>query len=199
MTTVHTPDLHTPDLHTPDLRGSRLHSHDPRVTGPDGPAFLYHMEARLTTSVMIGLRPDGIRMDNGFEGHITSGELAGARVEGIDYYLIRPDGVGVIDARETIVGQGYAVGARAVGYVLPPEGMDVPPLERLMDPDFPWPDVSFPLQVAQTFSTGAAALDHLNRLLVAHVGGVNYATRELAIDAYRIAPATFDGPPAGVS
>lgn len=164
------------------------HPAEGRAPAADGArAVLYHMEARLTTSVPIGLLPEGIRMDNAFEGRITSGDLAGARVDGIDYYLIRPDGVGVIDARETIVGDGFAIGAHARGYVLPPEGMQVPPLERLLDPEFPWPDEPFPLRVTQTFRTGAPGLDHLNRLVVAHLGGVNYATRRITVDAYRIA------------
>ena len=89
------------------------------------------MEARLTDSVPIGIRPEGLRVDNAFEGTITSGPFASATVRGIDYYLIRPDGVGVIDARETITGDHGAVAATARGLILPPPDLPVPPLEQL--------------------------------------------------------------------
>ena len=57
-------------------------------------ARLFRMEGRMTELVTVGLLPEGLRMHNSFEGTIVAGELAGARVSGIDEFVIRPDGVG---------------------------------------------------------------------------------------------------------
>jgi hypothetical protein len=153
--------------------------------------ILYRMEAQLTGSVPVGVLPEGLRVDNSFEGVITEGAFAGAEVRGIDYYLIRPDGVGVVDAREVILTGQHAIGAIARGYVIPPAGMPLPPLEMLLSPDFEWPDVPFDIHVFQTFSTAAPDLAHLNRTIVSHLGGVNYATRKLVVDARVLEP--FNG------
>ena len=149
---------------------------------------LYRMEAQLTDSVPIGVLPEGLRVDNSFEGAITAGALAGATVRGIDYYLIRPDGVGVVDAREVIVLEGGVVAATARGFVVPPPGLQVPPLELLLSPEFQWPDLPFDIHVFQTFTAAAPELAWLNRTVVSHLGSVNYATRQLAIEARVLRP-----------
>lgn len=155
------------------------------TANPPTTDVLYHMDATLTVSVPIGVVDEGFRVDNTFEGSITGGPLSGAVVRGIDYYLIRADGIGVIDAREVIIpeGGGLAVGARARGYIRPPAGLPVPPLAELLDPAFRWPDVPFPIEVFQTFTTGAPEHAWLNDVVVSHLGEVNYATRRLWIDA----------------
>ena len=56
----------------------------------------YAYEATLTRVVPIGLVPEGVRLDAHYTGTITEGPLAGDAVEGVDYLLLRPDGVGVI-------------------------------------------------------------------------------------------------------
>lgn len=151
---------------------------------PPGTDVLYHMEAALTESIPIGVVTEGLRVDNVFEGTITGGPFNGAVVRGIDYYLVRPDGVGVIDAREAIIPEtGLAIGARARGYVRPPAGLPLPPLEDLLDPTFSWPDVPFAIEVFQTFTAAAPEHAWLNDIVVSHVGAVNYATRTLWIDA----------------
>jgi hypothetical protein len=145
---------------------------------------LYRMRARLTESVPIGVVPEGLRVDNSFEGVITGGSLDGARVQGVDYYLIRPDLTGVIDAREVIIpAGGLAVAARAQGLIHPPAGAEAPPLEALLDPAFDWPDVPFAIEVFQTFTAAAGEHAYLNDVVVSHLGWVNYATRELQIEA----------------
>jgi hypothetical protein len=59
--------------------------------------LLYRLEGQMTETVPIGLVPEGVRLDVYFEGRLTHGQLAGARVRGIDYLLLRADGVGVTD------------------------------------------------------------------------------------------------------
>ena len=59
-------------------------------------------EATFERIVVIGLVPEGGRLDAHFSGAITEGPLTGWRVDGIDYLLLRHDGIGVIDVREVL-------------------------------------------------------------------------------------------------
>ena len=82
------------------------HRHDAR---------LFRMEGRLTELVTVGLLPEGIRMHNTFAGTIVAGEPAGALVRGVDEFVIRPDGTGVVDAREVVISEaGTLTEANAV-------------------------------------------------------------------------------------
>ena len=62
----------------------------------------YRFEARLTEFVEIGPVNGGVRIDNYFDDRMTDGELAGARVRGVDQIRIREDGSAALDVRETI-------------------------------------------------------------------------------------------------
>lgn len=146
---------------------------------------LFRMEGRLTELVTVGLFADGIHMHNTFEGTIVSGDLAGARVRGIDEFRIRHDGTGVIDARELVTADGRHLTAQVHGYAYPPAGMQLPPLEVLLDPGFAWPDVPFALECSAIYATAAPELAELGRTVVAHLGRVNMATRELIIEGHR--------------
>lgn len=112
----------------------------------------------------------------------------------IDYHLIRSDGVGVVDAREVIVSDNGAIAATARGFVLPPPGLETPPLERLLSPGFTWPDLEFAIHLFQTFTAAAPELGWLNRTVVSHLGSVNYATSRLGVDARVLQPSD---PPTG--
>jgi hypothetical protein len=79
----------------------------------------YRFQARLTDTVEIGPVSGGIRLDNYFDGRITDGELAGARVRGIDQIRIRDDGSVVLDIRETIEADLGAISADVRGYAIP--------------------------------------------------------------------------------
>lgn len=171
-----------------DLRIAR---DDPTVRVDRPSTFMYRMEAQLTDSVPIGLVPEGLRLDNSFVGAIIDGDLVGGQVRGVDYYLVRPDGVGVVDARETIVGDGYSIAAHARGFITPPKGLAIPPLEHLLTPGFVWPDVDFPLKVCQTYQTASIEHDQLNTTVASHVGMLNYATKRLMIDSYRLEVSAF--------
>jgi hypothetical protein len=62
----------------------------------------YAFQAEVTHIRPIGLTARGLRIDISLTGRVTEGQLTGSAVEIIDYLLIRPDGVGVIDARDMI-------------------------------------------------------------------------------------------------
>jgi hypothetical protein len=149
----------------------------------------YRFEATMTESVPIGLTPEGIRFDNTFEGTIVEGPHTGARVHAVDPFLLRPDGVGVIDAYELIsTPDGHHVTARVRGYATPPEGMQLPAPEVILSPDFQWPDIDFPLHGFVLASAGADDLAWMNRTAFYIEGTFNMATRRLAIVGRYVVP-----------
>lgn len=163
-------------------------------------ARLFRMEGRLTDLHIVGVLPEGLRMHNDFEGTIVVGEPAGALVRGIDEFVIRPDGVGVVDAREVVTSSVGSLAADVFGYAHPPEGMQMPPLDVLLDPGFTWPDVRFTIQCGAIYHASAPELAELDRTVVVHIGWVNMATRELVIEGYRgtaLAPRPVEASVAG--
>jgi hypothetical protein len=145
--------------------------------------LIYRFVAQLTDVNPVGVLPEGLRMANAFEGEIVEGPLAGSRIWGVDPFLLRPDGVGVVDAPETISGEGRHIQAHARGYAIPPEGMTIPPLEAMLEPGFEWPDVDFRFEGCVLFRTADAVLDHLNRTVGVLAGTVNMSTGRLEVTA----------------
>ena len=149
--------------------------------------LLYRFEANLDFNV-VGRVAEGLQMSNPFEGTATDGVFQGARVWGSDPFLLRSDGVGVIDVPKTISGPGYHVLEHVRAYSLPPAGLELPPLEALLAPDFEWPDVRFPILGSSTFRTGAPELTWLNRVVARVDGFANMATGALVIETRSLAP-----------
>lgn len=142
----------------------------------------YAFQAQLNRIAPIGLVPEGLRIDVGFGGAMTEGDLAGSSIEGVDYLLIRRDGVAVIDARELVVaGDGAAMSVHAEGYIVPP--FEMPPLEALLEPDFAWPDVDLPLHGSARLQSSAPGLAAVNHLVYGFNGSVNMATGSLIVRA----------------
>lgn len=153
----------------------------------EGQKLLYRFEARLDFNV-VGLVAEGLQMSNSFEGRATEGSFEGARVWGIDPFLLRRDGVGIIDVPKTISGDGYHVYEHVRAYSFPPAGMEMPPLEALLDPGFEWPDVAFPIRGSSTFRAGAPEYRWLNRVVARVDGSANMATGELIIETRLLDP-----------
>jgi len=152
---------------------------------------LYRFEASLTKVVPVGLVPEGVRLDVHFDGQVTAGAFVGAHVSGIDYLLLRGDGVGVIDAYEILdAGDGRVVSAHAQGYVVPPDGVELPPPNVLLSPDFVWPDLPLPLHGFALYRTGASDLAHLNRIAASFQGHVNVGRGQLVVEAREPSAAT---------
>lgn len=154
------------------------------ITAPTPAAVgtaLYRFEGELTDIAPIGLTHAGARFDSTFEAALVDGTLGEGRVRGVDYFLLRPDGVGVIDTRFTIEAREGHVHCHARGYVVPPPGMPAPPLDAVMAPGFRWPDIDLPITEAAFCETGAPALAHLNHTVAEGWGTVNMATRRLVI------------------
>jgi hypothetical protein len=144
--------------------------------------LIFRFAAKLNV-LPIGITPEGLRMANTYEGTVTDGDFEGARIWGTDHLLLRRDGVCVIDA-QTLISQGSDIHVyeHVHGYCLPPEGMQVPPLEMLVEPGFEWPDVDFPIVGFSTFSAAAPEYEYLNDATARIDGWANFATGGLAID-----------------
>ena len=125
----------------------------------------YRFEARLTDTVEIGPVSGGIRLDNYFDGRMTEGELAGARVRGIDQVRIRDDGSVVLDIRETIETDRGAISADVRGYAIP-------------DPDAPHVHEIRGFALLDTAVPEYAAY---NTAVIAIHGTIDMLTREFAI------------------
>ena len=142
--------------------------------------FLYRFEAQLSPT-SIGLVPEGLLMANAFEGTVTDGLLRGGRVWGVDHLLIRSDGISVIDAPKTISLGNVHLFEHVRGYCVPPEGLQLPPLEALLEPGFSWPDIPFRVTATSTFRVADQELAHLRAAIAVIEGRVWFATGRLEI------------------
>ena len=145
--------------------------------------LIYKFEARLAEMYPIGLFAEGIRFHNDFEGTVVAGPFAGARIFGLDPFLLRADGMGVIDAPEVIDAGETRVSLHVRGYVVPPAGMEMPPLEALLEPGFAFPDVDFRVTASGLVRTAAPAYAALNATVAIIEGTVNLATGRLVVEA----------------
>jgi len=165
-----------PAIETQDRRGAAA-----RIPAPGD--LMYRFEGQLTSVNPVGVLPEGLQLANAFEGTVTHGALAGARVWGVDHFLVRPDGVGVLDAPETFSRGDLHVIGQVRGYALPPAGAPAPPLEAMLDPAFEWPDVPFALKGAVLFRAAHPDLDWMNRVIAVITGEVNMRTGRLVVEA----------------
>jgi hypothetical protein len=148
---------------------------------------LYRFEGQLTDRHPIGLLPEGLRFAVPFDGTVTEGPFVGARMWGIDHFLVRPDGVGVIDAPETLSFGDRHVFGHARGYVLPPDGVPMPSLQAMLAPGFEWPEIPFRLTGSVMYRASGEDLDWMNRVVATIAGEVTLATGRLVVEA-RVAP-----------
>ena len=145
--------------------------------------LIYRFEGSLGELYPLGLFPEGIRFHNQFEGQIVAGPFEGGRIFGLDQFMLRPDGVGVIVAPEIIDTGEERVALEVNGYVVPPAGLEVPPLEVIASPGFEFPPVDFRVVGSAMIRTAAPQLAALNRTVAALEGTVNMGTGRLAVEA----------------
>jgi hypothetical protein len=102
---------------------------------------------------MLGVMPNGTRIDFGFEGVATSSHWEGERpVRGVDYATLRGDGNMDLDIRATIGEKRETVSYRGLGVSVVKDPTEAHPRELL------------------TFSTGNADLSWLNTEVGVAVG-----------------------------
>lgn len=145
--------------------------------------LIYRFEGSLAEMYPVGVFPEGIRFHNDFDATIVQGPFTGARIFGLDQFLMRPDGFGEIDAPEVIDAGATRVGLHVRGYVVPPAGMEVPPLDIIASPGFQFPDVDFRVTGSALIKTADPAYAGLNRTVAVIEGKVNMATGRLAVEA----------------
>ncbi len=151
--------------------------------------LVYRFTAELTEIIPVGFVPEGIRLDAHFKGSVVEGLLIGAQLRGVDYLLLRSDGVGIINVYEVVTTTaGENVSVHAQGYIVPPEGMPVVPPEVILSPDFKWADLPLPMHGFALCRTGAKRLSALNRTALAFDGTVNVGTGKLEVNARAIVP-----------
>jgi hypothetical protein len=133
------------------------------------------LEGQMNAHNLVGLVPEGIRLESYSSGEFTDGLLLGATGEWVDYLLIRHDGVRVIDVR------GYADDPNGMPVVWSMKGFfgepSPPPLEvrieAMLDPEFEFPDVEFPIHGAAWFQTMAPEHAYLNHTVFGFTGTLN--------------------------
>ena len=156
----------------------------PRPTSP--PTFgatVYRFQGELGPLNPVGLFDDGIRFVNQFEGRVVDGPFAGGRISGPDFFVLRHDGVGEIHAPELIEFEQHRVALDVRGYVVPPDGMNLPPLAALLEPGFEFPDVPFRVTGSAFASTTSTEFTHLNGVTIVIEGQVNMGTGALDVTA----------------
>ncbi|MGH2476905.1 MAG: hypothetical protein ACRDIL_16720, partial [Candidatus Limnocylindrales bacterium] len=117
--------------------------------------LVYRFEGQLAEMYPIGVFPEGIRFHNTFQGDVVAGPFTGGRIFGPDLFVLRRDGVGEIHAPEVIDDGQHRVALDVRGYVVPPPGAPVPPLEALLEPGFEFPDVDFRVTGSALATTAA--------------------------------------------
>lgn len=65
------------------------------------PELLYEEKLKLLTTVEIGPVPEGEIVNYPFAGRVSGPKISG-KLEGVDYVLIRPDGVGLLHVHGVI-------------------------------------------------------------------------------------------------
>lgn len=148
--------------------------------------LIYRFEGNLADLYPIGVFPEGIRFHNNFEGRVVAGPFEGARIFGLDQFMLRPDGVGVIVAPEIVDTGEERISLDVRGYVLPPAGVEVPPLEVVASPGFTFPAMDFRVVGSATIRTASPRLSALNRTVVALEGTVNMGTGRLEVEAHAL-------------
>lgn len=144
------------------------------------------IEAQLAGQDSVGLVPEGLRMDGHIRGSVPEGIRAGATTTGIDYLVMRHDGVGVIDARYIVAGADGVTAAMTIRGFLgePSPGL----LEAMLDPEFEMPDADIPLHGAAWFQTMAPQYAFVNHTVFDFTGTINMVTGLLRLTGRSLAP-----------
>ncbi|MGE3076733.1 MAG: hypothetical protein AB7N24_08215 [Dehalococcoidia bacterium] len=145
--------------------------------------LIYRFEAQLGELFPVGIFDDGIRFHNRFDGQIEAGPFVGARIFGFDEFVLRRDGVGVVVAPEAIDCGDVRALVQVRGYVVPPAGMMMPPLEVVASPGFEFPNVDFRFTGSATMATTSPEHAWLNSTIAVLEGTVNMGSGTIRVEA----------------
>lgn len=156
-------------------------------------SFVLRFEADVTETIPVGLVPEGIRLDVHFSGRVVEGALSGATLRGIDYLLLRADGIGVVDAHDVISTEtGQHISAHGQGYTIPPSEVQMPPPEVMLSPEFQWPEAPIPMHGFALCRTGAHELAWMNRTALGFEGTVNMGAGKIMVEVRALHPAAAE-------
>ena len=143
------------------------------------------LEGQMTGYDIIGLVPEGLRIDSYASYVVTEGIFVGATMSGTDFLLYRHDGVGVVDIRAFAVDpEGVAAAVTMKGFLGEPSpGM----IEALLDPEFEMPNVDIPLHGAAWFQTMAPQYAFVNHTVFGCAGAINMLEGVLRITCRSLA------------
>ena len=143
------------------------------------------IEAQIADQDMVGLVPGGWRGDGDARGAITDGMLPSASTIGIDYLVLRPDGVGIIDARWFVAdADGLTAAITLKGFI----GEPSEPFGAMLDPAFEVPDVDIPLHGAAWLRTMAPQDAFVNHTVFGFTATINMDTGLLRLTGHSLAP-----------
>ena len=127
--------------------------------------LLYSLDAKMDM-LLIGSVPDGLRVNFAFVGKVR-GKVTG-KVEGVDYVLTRPDGVGCLHIHEVIsTEEGELISIEASGYGRPSNEVGFYDLEAVI-----------------SFQTASEKYGWLNSTLATSKGYADTEKGRLNIKAY---------------
>jgi hypothetical protein len=131
------------------------------------PELLYDAKAKLSPPLNIGSVPEGTRLNVPFAGDVTGPSIHG-KIEGIDYVLIRPDGVGLVHVHAILTTDGGdIISVEVSGFMTAA------------------PDGRFALKGAVTYQTGSKELGWLNSTQAVEDGFIDMTTGELNLKAFK--------------
>ena len=130
--------------------------------------MLYEAKLKLLAPLQIGSVPEGQRLNVPFTGDI-SGPTVHGKIEGIDYVLVRPDGVGLLHVHGVVTTDGGDIISVEVSGFLTPA-----------------PDGRFALKGAVTYQTASKELAWLNSTQGVEDGFVDMNTSELNVKAFKL-------------
>lgn len=160
----------------------------PPAATPRVGEIVYRFVGQLGELNPVGLFDDGIRFFNQFDGQIVEGPFAGARISGPDFFVMRHSGIGEIHAPELIEYGEHRVALDVRGYLVGPDGMQVPPLEVVLQPGFEFPDVEFRVTATALAATASPEFAHLNHTTIVVEGTVNMGTGAMDVTARTVDP-----------
>jgi len=130
--------------------------------------MLYEEKLKTLPPVDIGAVPEGRRLDVPFTGDV-SGPIIHGKVEGTDYMLLRPDGVGIMHVHCVVTTDGGDLISYQVSGFLTAA-----------------PDGRFSVKGAITYQTGSKELSWLNSTQGVVDGFFDMSTSELNVKVFKL-------------
>jgi len=130
--------------------------------------MLYEEKLKLLPLVLIGTVPEGTRVDVPFTGEASGPSIHG-KVDGVDYVLFRPDGIGVIHVHGVITADGGdLISVEVSGFLTAiPEGR-------------------YAIKGTVTYQTGSKEFGWLNSTQGVEEGSVDMNTWELNAKIFKL-------------